>query len=358
MSDQVTSSAEAVEAPRPGLRVDTPTRASEHQRGARRPALPARLVPKYALVGAWAVVAAFYAIIEPSKFITHGTFDTIFGSQQPLVFLSLALVVTFVVGEFDLSVAFNLGLAATIVPVLSVVDHMNVVVASLVALVVSVVAGVVNGFVIVKLGVNAIVATLGMGTFLLGLAEEISHLETVSGISSAFSQIANHPVAGLPVSFFEGLFIAIVIAYVLGFTRTGRNMLFVGANAEVARLAGIRVQRIRFGSYVASGLLCGLGGVILAASLGGFTSGSSAQYLLPAFAGTFLGTAVVQPGRFNPIGSLIGIYFLVTGVVGLELLGYTGWVVNVFYGAALVIAVAVSTMVGRQALGSAGHPGR
>jgi ribose transport system permease protein len=260
----------------------------------------------------------------------------------------MALVVTFVVGEFDLSVASNLGLAATIVPVLAVQDHVNVVVASVIAIICCVLAGVVNGVIIVVIGINPIVATLGMGTLLLGVAQEISHLSTISGLSSSFSQIALYDIAGLPVSFFIGLIVAIAIAYTVGYTPLGRHMLFVGANQEVARLAGVRVQRIRFGSYVASGLLCGVGGVILVASLGGFDSGSSIGYLLPAFAATFLGTAVVHPGRFNPIGSLVGIYFLVTGVVGLELLGYTGWIVNVFYGAALVLAVSVSTIVGRK----------
>jgi ribose transport system permease protein len=308
-----------------------------------------RLAPKYAIVAVWGLLILFYGAIEPDKMLRHGTFQTIFGSQQALVFLSMALVVTFVVGEFDLAVASIMGLAATLVPVLFKLHGVDVVTASLIAVACCVAAGVINGFIVVVLGVNPIVTTLGMGTFLLGICLKLSRLTTISGLSPGFSKISLHRLWGLPVSFYYGVVIAAGLAYIIGFTPLGRHMSFVGANREVARLAGVRVDRIRFGSYVASGLICGVGGVVLVAGLGGYDSTASPGYLLPAFAATFLGTAVVQPGRFNPIGSLVGIYFLVTGIVGLQLMGYTGWIENVFYGAALVIAVSVSTIVGRRA---------
>jgi ribose transport system permease protein len=315
--------------------------------------LAGRLAPKYAIVAVWGLLVLFYGAIEPDKMLRHGTFQTIFGSQQALVFLSMALVVTFIVGEFDLSVASIMGLAATLVPVLFKLHGVDVVTASLIAVACCVGAGVINGFIVVVLGVNPIVTTLGMGTFLLGICLKISRLTTISGLSADFAKISLHRLWGLPVSFYYGVVIAAGLAYVIGFTPLGRHMSFVGANREVARLAGVRVDRIRFGSYVASGLICGVGGVVLVAGLGGYDSTASPGYLLPAFAATFLGTAVVQPGRFNPIGSLVGIYFLVTGIVGLQLLGYTGWIENVFYGAALVIAVSVSTIVGRRAAAAA-----
>ena len=98
-----------------------------------------------------------------------------------------------------------------------------------------------------------------------------------------------------------------------------------------------------------SGFLCGVGGVVIAAGLGGFDPSSSVTYLLPTFSAVFLGTAVVQPGRFNPIGTLAGVYFLATGILGLQELGYAGWISDVFYGAALIIAVTLSTVVRRVA---------
>ena len=72
---------------------------------------------------------------------------------------------------------------------------------------------------------------------------------------------------------------------------------------------------------------------MLVATVGGFDPTASPSYLLPALAAVFLGTAIVMPGQFNPIGTLFGIYFLETGIIGLQLLGYSGWVQDAFYGA-------------------------
>jgi ribose transport system permease protein len=306
---------------------------------------------RYALVGVWLAVAAFYAIVQPDTMLTSGTFQTIFGSQQALVFLAMAAVVTFAVGEFDLSIASVFGFAATLVPVLVVKHGWTPALASVIAIVATCGIGGINGFIVVRLGIDPIITTLGMGTLLLGVTSGFSDSEAVSGLSDSFASVANTTIAlGLPISFFYGLALAGLIAYVMRYTALGRHMAFVGANREVARLAGVKVARIRIGSYVTSGLLCGIGGVLVAATVGGFDSNSSPTYLLPALSATFLGTAVVRPGRFNPIGTMIAIYFLVTGIVGLQLLGYSGWVSDVFYGSALIVAVIVSTLTRRRTL--------
>lgn len=308
---------------------------------------------RYALVGVWVAVTAFFAIVEPGTLLTSGTFQTIFGSQQALVFLGMAAVVTFAVGEFDLSISAMMGLAATLVPVLVVQQGWSPAAACVAAVLAAMGVGALNGVIVVVLGIDAIITTLGMGTFILGITSGFSHSEAVSGLSNSFGNIANSVVLfGLPISFFYGLALALAIAYVMRFTALGRHMSFVGANREVARLAGVRVSRIRIGAYITSGLFCGLGGILLAASVGGFDPNSSPTYLLPALSATFLGTAVIKPGRFNPMGTMVAIYFLVTGIVGLQLLGYTGWVSDVFYGAALIIAVIVSTITRRRTLGT------
>ncbi len=283
---------------------------------------------RYGLIVVWLAISAIYAALIPNTFLSRGTLQTIFGSQSTLVFLCMAAVAVFVVGEFDLSVASIMGLSATVVGVLAVNDGYSETVSVLIAVGVGVLCGATNGFIIVRLGIDPIVTTLGMSVLLLGVAQAISHSVTTTGLSNNLARLASYNVAGLglPISFYYGIIVAVAFAVVLGYTPLGRHMRFVGANREVARLSGIRVQRIRFGAYVFSGLSSGVGGVLLAAAVGGF------------------GTAVVQPGKFNPIGTLITIYFLITGIVGLQLLGYSGWVSNVFYGAALVVAITVSTI--------------
>ncbi len=309
----------------------------------------ARFSSRFAVIGVWLLLGVLYAILVPQTFLTAGTFETIFGSQQALIFLTAALLCTIIVGEFvDLSVASNYGFAAVMVAALNVDLHWNVWVSAIAAVLLSGVVGLINGWLVVRLGVNTIVVTLGMGTFILGISLLQENLQPITGLPADMSQIALFPILNLPVGFYEGVLLMLVFAYVLWFTPLGRNMRFVGANREVSRLAGIRVNRIRIGSFVAAGLIAGLGGVISAAATGGFDAASSQQLLLPIFAATFLGTALLEPGKFNPLGTLLAVFFLETGIIGLALLGAGQWVQNVFYGGVLVVAVTISTVLHRR----------
>ena len=307
-------------------------------------------VARYALLGVWILLGVLFTILVGSQFLSHGTVNTVFGTQEPLVFLGMAAVIVLSVGEFDLSIASLLGLSATLVPVLVVNHGWSPLAASLLAIGAAGAAGAVNAYIIVVIGIDAIVVTLGMATLLAGLASKFSDNTAVGGLSTSFATIANTQVAGLPITFFYGIGLVLAVAYVMRFTALGRHMGFVASNREVARLAGVRVTGIRIGAYIASGLICGTGGVFLAASVGGFDSTTSSSYLLPALSATFLGTAVIRPGKFNPIGTFIGIYLLATGIVGLELVGASGWITDVFYGAGLVLAVVIATLTRRRTL--------
>ena len=95
---------------------------------------------------------------------------------------------------------------------------------------------------------------------------------------------------------------------------------------------------------IASSLIAAFAAVILAGVLGSADPNAGAGYLLPPFAAAFLGATAITPGRFNPWGAFIAVYFLVTGIVGLQILGFSGWIEQVFYGGALVLAVVLSRL--------------
>ena len=100
-------------------------------------------------------------------------------------------------------------------------------------------------------------------------------------------------------------------------------------------------------------LISAFAGILYAGVTGGADPSSGASFLLPAYAAAFLGATAIVPGRFNPWGSTIAVYFLVTGITGLQLYGLSSWVENVFYGGSLVIAVAVAHVVGRRGASAA-----
>ncbi len=303
------------------------------------------LANKYALIGVWVLMAGVFGVLTPGKFLQTSTAQALFGSQAPVVFLAVSALCTLVVGEFDLSFAGVMGLAATIIAVLSGLHHVPIALACLIALAACAGCGALNAFFVVKLNVSSLVVTLGTASLFLGISELISSSNTVSISSTSFSNIAQTQLLGLPLSFYYGLVVCIAFAYILTWMPVGRHIVFVGSNREVARLSGINVARFRALSYVIAALMAGVAAILLDATVGGFDPTGASSYLLPSLAAVFLGTATVMPGQFNPLGTFIGIYFLETGVIGLQLLGETGWAQDAFYGAGLVLAVAVATVV-------------
>jgi len=306
------------------------------------------LLSKYALIGVWALLALGFAVKMPDTFATTSTFQAIFGSQSALLILALAALATLVAGEFDLSFASTMGLAATILPVLATLHGVATWLSCLIALGGALLCGAINAFFVVVLDVPSLVVTLGSASFFLGLSELIGGSTSVAISDPKLTNLVVHRFFGLPLSFYYGVALALVFAYVLTWMPLGRHIAFVGANRDVARLAGINVAAIRAGSYMVAALIAGLAGIVIDASIGGFDPVGGSVYLLPSIAAVFLGTAVVHPGQFNPIGTLIGIYFLSTGVMGLQLLGYNGWVQNAFYGGGLVVAVSIAAIVRRR----------
>ena len=193
------------------------------------------------------------------------------------------------------------------------------------------------------------IVTLGMGTLLAGIGYWIS-VNTLSGLSPVITTISGTLVWGLPLEFYFAILLLLVVWFVLDFTPIGKYLYFTGSGRSVAALSGIAVDRLRFGALICCSGLSAVAGILLAGYLGSASADIGAGYLLPAFAAVFLGTTVIKPGRFNALGTLIAVYFLGTGISGLELLGAIGWVTQVFYGGAVIVAVSGSVLVGRSAL--------
>jgi ribose transport system permease protein len=153
----------------------------------------------------------------------------------------------------------------------------------------------------------------------------------------------------VPLEFYYAVALAALVWYLLEYTALGRRILFVGRGREVARLSGINTDRIRIACLVASGFFGALAGVLYAGTQGAADPVSGATYQLPAFAAAFLGSTCITPGRFNPWGATVAVYFLVTGITGLVFLGFSSFIQDMFYGGALIIAVTLSQLVrGRQ----------
>jgi ribose transport system permease protein len=242
-----------------------------------------------------------------------------------------------------------MGLSAMTLAILNVNHHWSIGAACLAALGIGLLVGLINGALVVLLDIDSLIATLGSSTFIAGVILWISNSQTISGVSDTLINVTViDRFLGIPLEFYYGIALGLAMLYVFEFMPVGRRLLFVGRGRGVARLSGIRVARLRWGALAASGVISAFAGILYAGTLGSADPTSSLSFLLPAFAAAFLGATTIMPGRFNPIGSIAAVYFLVTGITGLQLLGVETFVQQLFYGGALILAVALSQFARRR----------
>lgn len=317
--------------------------------------LAADLVERYALLAVWGAVVIVFGILRPDTFLTTANFSTIFGSQAILVVLTLALLPPLTAGDYDLSVAATMALACMTLAIVNVNHGWSIGMAIAAALGVGLLVGAINGAIVVLLEIDSLIATLGTSTFISGVILWISNSQTISGVSqSLIDYVVVKRFLGIPLAFYYGIALGVIMFYVFELMPVGRRLLFVGRGRSVARLSGIRVARLRWGAFIVSGAISAFGGVLYAGTLGSADPTSGLSFLLPAFAAAFLGATTIMPGRFNPIGSIAAVYFLVTGITGLQLLGVQTFVQQLFYGGALVLAVALSQLARRRGVSRLG----
>lgn len=306
-----------------------------------------RFIEKYAILIAWAAIIAVFWVWRPDTFGTKANFQNIFGSQSALLVLTLGLLIVLSAGEFDLSIGSTFSMGASGLAWLNVDKKWPIALAVAFLVVLGALIGAINAVISIRFGVPSIVATLGMSTLLAGLILGTCGPKIRSGINAGFVDLVRGKWFGLPRSFWFAFALTAFVWYVLQHTPLGRYLLFVGRGREVARLGGIRVDPIRFGSLVVSSLLATVAGMVLAGTSASAQVGVGNGYLLPAFAAAFLGATAIIPGQFNAWGSWASVYFLLTGITGLSLVGYSGWPEQVFYGGALIVAVVLSQLAAR-----------
>jgi ribose transport system permease protein len=305
---------------------------------------------RLALPVAWLVLIVIYGALRPDTFLTWQNVSNIIASQVVLLVLAFAALMPSFVGDFDLSLGGILGLTAMVAGVLNIQQEMNIWLACAIGVAVAVVAGALNGLFVVHFDTDPLIITLGMGTVFTGAIFYLSGSNTIVGIDRALSEATfSTKFLGLPLQFYYALVILLIVWYVSSFTPLGLRALFVGQSRDVAKLSGIRVTRLRWGGFILGGFIAGIAGVLLLGTTGSADPTASGGFLLPAYAAVFLGATSIKPGRFNAIGTAIAVFFLATGVNGLQLLGAQNYVQQLFYGAALVIAVVLSRQLRRRA---------
>ena len=300
------------------------------------------------LMGAMFVFFALYGSTG-AVFTSSANLKVIFGNQAVTALVALAMVVPLSSGYFDLSVGAVTGLTSIAVAATIGPHHWPIVLGLAFGLGLGAFIGFINGFLVAKVRLNGFVVTLGTYTLLLGLAQAYTGGTPITlGIPLSFGTWGTGTVAGLPNPFILLLVIALLVWYMLTNTPFGRHLEAIGSNETAARLVGINTDRVVWTSFVLSGTLAAAAGALQTAQSASGDPAVGTAFLFPALAAVFLGATTIKPGRYNVWGTLVGVYFIAMSVSGLTLLGANTWISPVFNGASLVIAVALSTLIGRR----------
>ncbi len=289
------------------------------------------------------LLVVLFAILIPETFLTTSTVRSVGANSAVTSLVALALIVPVACGLFDLSVAGILGVAAVLVLDLQQ-RGVGATAAVILTLLAGAAIGAVNGFLVVKVGIDSFIATLGMSSVLAAAAFAVTDgNQLVAKAPSTFVSLGQGTLLGLPRPVWYAVAVAAVLYYVTERTTAGRYMYAIGGNREASRLVGIRVDRVRFASLVTSGLLGALAGIVLSSQLGASSADIGPPYLLPAFSAVLLGaTQIKTNGRANVLGTLVAVVLLATGIFGLQLAGAPTFISSLFNGVALILAVSLA----------------
>jgi len=322
-----------------------------HSAATTKPRPAVRLVlERYSLL--LLVIAVFIFFATWSR--THATFLTaqnlqnVAADQTPLVLVALASLFPLLCGEFDLS-AGAVATMSQIAAGYSLAHGTPLPAAVAIGLGIGLVVGGINATLVTRVGVNGIITTLGMATLLTGLVTwRTGGQNIVEGIPEELTSFGSNGIAGIPALTILVVAAGLVVAYVFALTPAGRKLTMIGSNRQAAALVGIGVPKYVGSAFVVSALLASVAGITMLARNGIASPQAGGTALtLQALSAAFLGATAIRPGRFNVAGTFIAISLIAISVAGLSLAGVAGWVSDVFNGAALVVAVAASTLIGR-----------
>lgn len=307
-------------------------------------------VSKYGTLIAMGIMILTFSFAVPNwAFVSPINLLNIVNQSALTAIIASGLTMVLVVGEFDLSVGYAASLAGVFVTGLMVNQGLPILLAILVTLLIGALAGTANGLLVTKVRVNAVVATLGIGTILVGLTFGYSAGSPIVLLPSGFVQLTLGRFLGVQNPIWIMAIVLIILWVILNRTPLGQRIQAVGANAEAARLAGIRVDRTKTAAFVIAGVCAALTGILLASLLGSGTISAADGYLMDSFAAVFLGSATLRNGEFHILGTLIGVLVVNVGFNGLSMMGTATFWQYIFKGGILVLAVALSTVARRYA---------
>ena len=287
-----------------------------------------------------ALLVTAMTVYYPNNFPTRFNISAVLLNAAQNGILVTGMMLLMIAGFFDLSVGSTLALAGVWAGVVVGWWGWPAEAGLLVGLAVGACAGLINGLIVTRLGINALIATLATMSIFRGLTY-VTAGTGVTPIGNAFKAYGQSVVLGVQTPFWVMLAVVAAGAWAVARTRYFRQYYFVGGNPKAAKLSGIRVERLTVAGFVMMGTLAGLAGVLGASRLNSAVVSAGINVELSVITATVLGGASLKGGEGTIIGGVMGVLFIALVQNAMIINGVGVYWQNIIIGFVLLLAVSL-----------------
>jgi simple sugar transport system permease protein len=290
-------------------------------------------------------------LLSPDKFLRYYNFESITYLFPELGLLSIAMMIAMLTGGIDLSVVGVANLSGILAGVFfhyvtrdlgMDAGGMVVLLGVGIALLVGVAAGALNGFLIAKLNITPILATLGTGQVFIGLCLVLTGGPAIVGFPEVWNFLGNGKIMGIAMPFVLFALVAGGVTFLLTRTTVGVNLMLIGTNPKAAVFAGLKKNRMIFYSYIMTGVLASIAGIILSGRTNAAKSDYGNSYLLQAVLISVLGGTNPAGGKGSVAGVSIAVVALMLLSSGFQILRFSNHLIDFIWGAFLLLVIAIN----------------
>lgn len=280
-----------------------------------------------------------FSIFVPN-FANPINFVRVIQNNAEVAIISIGMTIVMLLGGIDLSVGAVMGVVVVVTGNM-IQAGMNSILVILAAAAIGVVVGAVNGFIIAKMHIPDMLATLATGNVWKAVIFGLLGGKWLTGLRPSFRGITTVRVAGIPLLLFLVLIVYGIFYYVFMYRKYGRHIYAIGCNEPAAVLSGINVARIRFGSYCLAGALAGLTGLLYISRMGSVEMTIGTNTAIQCIAAVTIGGigAKGSGSRGSVIGTLAGVFFIGFLKNGIVIMGIPSLLENFFVGMLMIICV-------------------
>ncbi len=296
------------------------------------------------------VTCLVMSVLNPGRFLRLDTFQSMAYQLPELGILSLAMMVPMLSGGINLSLVATANTAGIVTGLIlnswlgsggthGVAASIITFLALAAGLLVAAAIGALNGLLVAVLAVSPILATLGTMTLMDGLAVVLTNGGAISGLPTTIGFIGRSSLMGIPMPMLIFAVLAIATALMLGRSVPGFNLRMLGANPTATMFSGVRNRWVLFSTYLCSGLLCGVAGLVMLSRFNSAKSGYGSSYLLVTVLATVLGGVNVSGGFGKVSGVVLALFILQIMSSGLNLLRVSTHLTLALWGMTLLIVI-------------------